>query len=82
MVAEVAERLSFLKWSLAPGTFPGPALRLAPVRDRRMNTSQLVIRDVLRENVRDTAGALGTCGRTALALRRELTRAFLEAFRV
>ena len=48
MVAEVAERLSFLegmKWSLALGTFRGQLYASLRVRDRRMNAGRL-IRDI------------------------------------
>jgi nanoRNase/pAp phosphatase (c-di-AMP/oligoRNAs hydrolase) len=92
MVAEVAERLSFLegmKWSLALGTFRGQLYVSLRVRDRRMNAGRL-IRDIC-ENLGGSAGGHGSMagarlplptGRPVSALRRGLMRAFLEAFGV
>ncbi|HVP59384.1 MAG TPA: DHH family phosphoesterase, partial [Myxococcaceae bacterium] len=92
MVAEVAERLSFLegmKWSLAMGTFRGQLYVSLRVRDRRMNAGKL-IRDIC-EDRGGSAGGHGSMagarlplppGRAPAALRRELTTAFLEAFGV
>jgi hypothetical protein len=92
MVAEVAERLSFLegmKWSLAMGTFRGQLYVSLRVRDRRMNAGKL-IRDIC-EDRGGSAGGHGSMagarlpfppGRAPAALRRELTSAFLEAFGV
>jgi nanoRNase/pAp phosphatase (c-di-AMP/oligoRNAs hydrolase) len=90
MVAEVAERLSFLegmKWSLAMGTFRRQLYVSLRVRDRRMNAGRL-IRDIC-ENRGGSAGGHGSMagarlpmpvGRAGAALRRELTQDFLEAF--
>ncbi len=93
MVAEVAERLSFLegmKWSLAMGTFRGQLYVSLRVRDRRMNAGRL-IRDIC-ENRGGSAGGHGSMagarlplpvGRSASALQAGADlRAFLEAFGV
>jgi nanoRNase/pAp phosphatase (c-di-AMP/oligoRNAs hydrolase) len=91
MVAEVAERLSFLegmKWSLALGTYRGQLYASLRVRDRRMNAGKLM-RDIC-EDRGGSAGGHGSMAGARLplpagkasALKRELMGAFLEAFGV
>ena len=93
MVAEVAERLSFLegmKWSLALGTFRGQLYASLRVRDRRMNAGKL-----MRDICEDRGGSAGGHGSMAgarmplppsrqkgAAMRRSLLAAFLDAFGV
>jgi nanoRNase/pAp phosphatase (c-di-AMP/oligoRNAs hydrolase) len=91
MVAEVAERLSFLegmKWSLAFGTYRGQLYVSLRVRDRRMNAGKLM-RDICEDRGGSAGGHGSMAGarlplpsgrRKAAALRRELVAAFLEAF--
>jgi nanoRNase/pAp phosphatase (c-di-AMP/oligoRNAs hydrolase) len=91
MVAEVAERLSFLdtaKWSLAAGSFRSQLYLSLRVSDRRMRAGKL-IRDVCA----DFGGSAGGHGSMAGAripltgtrgqrnsLKRELFKRFLDAF--
>jgi nanoRNase/pAp phosphatase (c-di-AMP/oligoRNAs hydrolase) len=93
MVAEVAERLSFLegmKWSLAFGTYRGQLYVSLRVRDRRMNAGKLM-RDICEDRGGSAGGHGSMAGarlplpsgrEKAAALRRELVAAFLEAFGV
>jgi nanoRNase/pAp phosphatase (c-di-AMP/oligoRNAs hydrolase) len=93
MVAEVAERLSFLeglKWSLAFGTYRGQLYVSLRVRDRRMNAGKLM-RDICEDRGGSAGGHGSMAGarlplpaarEKAAALRRELMGAFLEAFGV
>lgn len=63
MVAEVAERLSFLegaKWSLAFGSFRSQLYLSLRVRDRRMNAGRLI-----RETCADFGGSAGGHGSMA-----------------
>jgi nanoRNase/pAp phosphatase (c-di-AMP/oligoRNAs hydrolase) len=94
MVAEVAERFSFLadvKWSLAFGEYEDSVFYSLRTSDRRMNAGRL-IRDVV-EAKGGSAGGHGTMagarisvkGLSAAARRRlrdDLVRAFLDAFGV
>jgi nanoRNase/pAp phosphatase (c-di-AMP/oligoRNAs hydrolase) len=94
MVAEVAERFSFLedvKWSLAFGEYEDSLFYSLRTSDRRMNAGRL-IRDVV-EAKGGSAGGHGTMagarlpvkGLSAAAKRRlrdEVVRAFLDAFGV
>jgi nanoRNase/pAp phosphatase (c-di-AMP/oligoRNAs hydrolase) len=94
MVAEVAERFSFLedvKWSLAFGEYEDSIFFSLRTSDRRMNAGRL-IRDVI-EAKGGSAGGHGTMagaripvkGLSAAAhkrLREEVVRAFLDAFGV
>jgi nanoRNase/pAp phosphatase (c-di-AMP/oligoRNAs hydrolase) len=94
MVAEVAERFSFLegmRWSLAFGEYEGDLYFSLRTGDRRMNAGRL-IRDVI-EARGGSAGGHGTmagarlpvAGLAAAAkrkLRDEVVRAFLDAFGV
>jgi nanoRNase/pAp phosphatase (c-di-AMP/oligoRNAs hydrolase) len=94
MVAEVAERFSFLenvKWSLAFGEFEDALYYSLRTSDRRMNAGRL-IRDVI-EAKGGSAGGHGTMagaripvkGLSAAAkrrLREEVVRAFLDTFGV
>jgi nanoRNase/pAp phosphatase (c-di-AMP/oligoRNAs hydrolase) len=94
MVAEVAERFSFLddvKWSLAFGEYEDAIFFSLRTSDRRMNAGRL-IRDVI-EAKGGSAGGHGTMagariqvkGTSAAArkrLREEIVRDFLEAFGV
>ncbi len=94
MVAEVAERFSFLedvKWSLAFGEYEDSVFFSLRTSDRRMNAGRL-IRDVI-EAKGGSAGGHGTMagariqvkGLSAAArkrLREELVRDFLDAFGV
>jgi nanoRNase/pAp phosphatase (c-di-AMP/oligoRNAs hydrolase) len=94
MVAEVAERFSFLadvKWSLAFGEYEDSVFYSLRTSDRRMNAGRL-IRDVV-EAKGGSAGGHGTMagarisvkGLSAAArrrLREDLVRAFLDAFGV
>jgi len=94
MVAEVAERFSFLqdvKWSLAFGEYEDALYYSLRTSDRRMNAGRL-IRDVI-EAKGGSAGGHGTMagarlptkGLSAAARRRlrdEVVRAFLDAFGV
>jgi len=94
MVAEVAERFSFLKgvrWSLGFGEFEDALYYSLRTSDRRMNAGRL-IRDVI-EAKGGSAGGHGTMagariplkGLSAAArkrLREEVVRAFLDAFGV
>jgi alanyl-tRNA synthetase len=93
MVAEVAERLSFLetaKWSLAAGSFRNQLFLSLRVSDRRMRAGKL-IRDVCAD-FGGSAGGHGSMagaripltgtGKQRTALKRELFRRFLEAFGV
>jgi nanoRNase/pAp phosphatase (c-di-AMP/oligoRNAs hydrolase) len=91
MVAEVAERLSFLdsaKWSLAAGSFRNQLFLSLRVSDRRMRAGKL-IRDVCAD-FGGSAGGHGSMagaripltgtGKQRTALKRELFRRFLDAF--
>jgi nanoRNase/pAp phosphatase (c-di-AMP/oligoRNAs hydrolase) len=94
MVAEVAERFSFLddvKWSLAFGEYEDSIFYSLRTSDRRMNAGRL-IRDVV-EAKGGSAGGHGTMagarisvkGLSAAAgkrLREDLVRSFLDAFGV
>ncbi len=94
MVAEVAERFSFLaevKWSLAFGEYEDSVFFSLRTTDRRMNAGRL-IRDVI-EAKGGSAGGHGTMagarisvkGLSAAARKRlgeEVVRAFLDAFGV
>jgi nanoRNase/pAp phosphatase (c-di-AMP/oligoRNAs hydrolase) len=94
MVAEVAERFSFLedvKWSLAFGEYADSLFFSLRTTDRRMNAGRL-IREVV-EAKGGSAGGHGTMagarvtvkGLSAAARRRlrdEIIRSFLEAFGV
>lgn len=94
MVAEVAERFSFLeqvKWSLAFGEYEDAIFFSLRTSDRRMNAGRL-IRDVI-EAKGGSAGGHGTMagariqvkGLSAAArkrLREEIVRSFLDAFGV
>jgi nanoRNase/pAp phosphatase (c-di-AMP/oligoRNAs hydrolase) len=94
MVAEVAERFSFLedvKWSLAFGEYEDALYYSLRTSDRRMNAGRL-IREVI-EAKGGSAGGHGTMagariplkGTSAAArkrLREEVVRAFLDAFGV
>jgi nanoRNase/pAp phosphatase (c-di-AMP/oligoRNAs hydrolase) len=94
MVAEVAERFSFLegmKWSLAFGEYEDSVFFSLRTSDRRMNAGRL-IRDVI-ESKGGSAGGHGTMagarvsvkGLSAAArkrLRDEIVRSFLDAFGV
>ena len=94
MVAEVAERFSFLdemKWSLAFGEYEDAVYYSLRTSDRRMNAGRL-IRDVI-EAKGGSAGGHGTMagarlpmkGLSAAArkrLREDVVRAFLDAFGV
>ncbi len=93
MVAEVAERLSFLegaKWSLAHGSFRSHLFLSLRVNDRRMNAGRLI-----REICSDLGGSAGGHGSMAGArlpltgtrkqratLRQEIVRRFKVAFGV
>jgi len=93
MVAEVAERLSFLegmKWSLALGTFRGQLYASLRVRDRRMNAGKLM-RDICEDRGGSAGGHGSMAGarmplppsaQKAAAMRRSLLTAFLDAFGV
>jgi nanoRNase/pAp phosphatase (c-di-AMP/oligoRNAs hydrolase) len=94
MVAEVAERFSFLedvKWSLAFGEYEDALYYSLRTNDRRMNAGRL-IREVIEANG-GSAGGHGTMagarlpvkGLSAAAkkrLRDEIVRSFLDAFGV
>ena len=94
MVAEVAERFSFLegmKWSLAFGEYEDSIFYSLRTSDRRMNAGRL-IREVI-ESKGGSAGGHGTMagarisvkGLSAAArrrLREEIVRSFLDAFGV
>lgn len=94
MVAEVAERFSFLedvKWSLAFGEYEESLFFSLRTSDRRMNAGRL-IREVV-EARGGSAGGHGTMAGARLAvkglsaaakkrLRAEIVRAFLDAFGV
>jgi len=91
MVAEVAERLLFLegmKWSLAMGSYRSQLYLSLRTKDRRMNAGRLI-----REICEDKGGSSGGHGSMAgarlplwgskaqrTALKREMTRKFLEGF--
>lgn len=93
MVAEVAERMSFLegmKWSLASGAYRNQLYFSLRTRDRRMNAGRLI-----REICEDRGGSSGGHGSMAgarlplwgsraqrAALKRDMVKAFLEAFGV
>jgi nanoRNase/pAp phosphatase (c-di-AMP/oligoRNAs hydrolase) len=94
MVAEVAERFSFLedvKWSLAFGEYEDSIFYSLRTSDRRMNAGRL-IRDVV-EAKGGSAGGHGTMAGARLSvkglsspakrrIREEVVRAFLDAFGV
>lgn len=93
MVAEVAERLSFLdgtKWSLAYGTYRSQLYYSLRTKDRRMNAGRLI-----REICQDRGGSSGGHGSMAgarlplwgntaqrLRVKRDILRKFLEVFGV
>jgi len=93
MVAEVAERLSFLeeaKWSLASGSYRGQLYLSLRCSDRRMNAGRL-IREVC-EGLGGSAGGHGSMAGARLpltgkranrvAFKREVVRRFKAAFGV
>lgn len=93
MVAEVAERLSFLedaKWSLASGTYRSQLYLSLRCSDRRMNAGRL-IREVC-EGLRGSAGGHGSMAGARIplvgkrasraAVKREVVRRFKAAFGV
>jgi len=93
LVAEVAERLSFIegpRWSLALGTFRSQLFLSLRVSDKRMNAGRL-IREVC-EPLGGSAGGHGSMAGARLplagkkaqreAFKRELLRRFKEAFGV
>lgn len=93
MVAEVAERMSFLedmKWSLAFGSYRSQLYFSLRTKDRRMNAGRLI-----REVCEDKGGSSGGHGSMAgarmplwgsraqrAALKREMVKRFLDAFGV
>jgi nanoRNase/pAp phosphatase (c-di-AMP/oligoRNAs hydrolase) len=92
MVAEVAERMSFLegmKWSLAFGSYRGQLYFSLRTKDRRMNAGRL-IREVCGD--RGSAGGHGSMAGARLslggnkaqrtALKREMVKRFQESFGV
>jgi nanoRNase/pAp phosphatase (c-di-AMP/oligoRNAs hydrolase) len=94
MVAEVAERFSFLaevKWSLAFGEYEDSIFYSLRTSDRRMNAGRL-IRDVIEAKGGSAGGhgtmagaRIGVKGLSAAAhkrLREEIVRSFLDAFGV